>query len=165
MHPPFATGRIAAAVALAAVGVALLRPPPVFAYPPPPLGYVPMSVGARVRRSDLVVAGRVITTTIDSTQSDYSATVSVSTTIKGRGPDPLVIEGFGHGHGCKSSVRAGENLLFFVTAKDGHFVARHFKRFDAVAPVTEDNLAEALVAANMTETLFLPLLGLGVLAH
>lgn len=148
------------ALQLAAVVITLLaltRPSTVNACPPPPEDYVPLTVVERVRRSDIVVVGEVVSTTL---VPSISARVRVSTTIKGEPVAQLDIDGFGGGHECKSSVRVGETWIFFTKIRDGRLMANHFNRYDAVEPVNDLSLTAARIGASGVESIFLPRLGL-----
>lgn len=133
-------------------GILLSRPTQVYACTPP-LPPWPPELTARdyVQHADYIFVGQVISTSAPVGQFSpfYSATIQISTTLKGTISSTEVIVGdFGTSALCKTDIAPGpNNLIFFVRGSSEaqlNIVYRLSGPIDraGVFPATEGNLNE-----------------------
>ena len=133
-----------------------------------PVGGHPVySITERTEAAGVVVEGTVISVEGDP-HYDQIALVRVHQYLKGSGPPTIRIIGFGTSALCLSSAYPGLHAIFFTRSPDGSlfggrrvltttptppappplYRANYLSAGDAIAPATEENIAEALAASG-----------------
>jgi len=142
-------------------GVALLLgllPTAALACTPPPGGVPVYTIAQHVRAADVVLRGTITQVTVKDFQN-YTATISVQQYFKGNGPATVTITDFGTGADCRSSVRAGEEGIFFANGDPSALMhASYLSQVGAVSTPDADTIAQIIAAVNSRPRSYLPLL-------
>lgn len=154
MRAPVFALRVAAcclAVACAALGA----PRTAHACTPPPGGLPIYTPAERALSAEIVLVGTVdaLSDGPGSIPGD-TATIVVERYLKGAGPDPITVSGYGPSSICRSPVQAGQRYLFYIVGDGPDSYRAYYKsQFDAVDPPTAENIAR--IEAALANTLYL----------
>lgn len=137
-----------AACALLIAGALLIAPRPAFACTPPPGGLPNYTAAQRTLDADVVLIGTVAALSNGPGIPGDTATIDVERYLKDSGPETLSVSGYGPSALCRSELQVGQRWIFYIV-RDGQDTYRAYykSQFDAVAPVSEQTVAEIEAAA------------------
>ena len=145
----FANGWVLAVLVTVLAGVAgLSAQRTASACTPPPGGLPQKTVTDRVLAADVTSEGTVVRLEGEPAIGQQQATIRVNRYVTGTGSAVAHVSGYGNGALCLSQVTFGQHGIFYVARTDDGYRAFYLTQFDAFAPATPENIAEAIAAAG-----------------
>lgn len=140
-------------------GALLAAPRPALACTPPPGGLPTYTPAERAQSSDIVALGTVSELRENFGIPGETATIAVERYLKGDGPEPIVVSGYGPGSICRSQLEVGARLIFYIVRDGAEGYRAYYKsQFDAVAAPEPATIAEIEAAvAGPASQLYMPL--------
>lgn len=101
-----------------------------------------------MKAANMTLEGTVVRLEGEPTIGQQKATIRVDRYFNRNGFAVTHVDGYGNGALCLTELTLGQHGIFFVEFTDSGYRAFYLTQFDAFAPATPENVAEAIAAAG-----------------